>query len=148
MEIPPDQIKNVLAYIDASQDEQVRKEVFCELGRQCFLTRRVKTWVDGFAGDVQAFLDRVNVEGSSPYWQSLVFDEDRSILYLTGKERELCACPYAECDDPPLSLCTYCCRAFQEQIFGTLFGREVSVQITESILMGDTRCSTAIHIGQ
>jgi len=146
MELNHDQIVNVLKHIDAGQDESIKKEVFGELGRQCFSCRTVKEWVEGFHGDVQAFLDRDNKEGKSPYWQSLVFDEDRSILYLTGREVDKCACVYAECDDPPLSLCAHCCKTFQEQIFGTLFGRVVTVEITESVLLGDTRCSTKIHL--
>jgi len=146
MEINHDQIVSVLKHIDAGRDEDMKKEVFCELGRQCFTCRKVKEWVEGFHGDVQAFLDRVNVEDKSPYWKSLVFNEDRSILYLTGKEGGKCACVYAECDEPPLSLCRHCCRTFQEQIFGTLFGCDVEVEITKAHLLGDHSCDTAIHI--
>lgn len=148
MELNRDQINNVLKFVDAGQDEKVKKEVFSELGRQCFFCRTVKDWVEGFDGDVQAFLDRVNVEDKSPYWKSLLFNEDRTILHLTGKEVTKCVCVYAECDDPPLSLCRHCCRTFQEQIFGTLFGCDVQVEITKSFLIGDTRCDTAIHIGR
>ena len=148
MELNRDQINNVLKFVDAGQDEKVKKEVFSELGRQCFFCRTVKDWVEGFDGDVQAFLDRVNVEDKSPYWKSLVFNEDRSILYLTGKEVDRCACALADCDDPPTALCTHCCKTFQAHIFRTLFQRDVRVEITESILLGGTRCSTAIHIGE
>lgn len=148
MELNHDQINNVLKFIDASQNENVKKEVFGELGRQCFTCLTVKEWVEGFDGNVQAFLDRVNVEDKSPYWKNLVFNEDRSILYLTGKEVSKCACVYAECDDPPLSLCYHCCKTFQERIFSTLFGCEVRVEITKSYLLGDKSCDTAIYINR
>lgn len=148
MDINYTQVRNILCYIDASQDEGVKEAIFCELGRQCFLTRHIDQWVRGFGGDVSAFLDRVNVDGKSPYWQSLTFNKDRTVLYLTGREIARCPCPLADCGDPPVSLCTYCCRAFQEQVFGALFGCPVRVEITESRLLGGDCCSTAIHIGE
>lgn len=147
MEFNQTQVKNVLQYIEKNQNEEVKKEVFCELGRQCYMTRKIKEWVEGFNGDVQAFIDRVNIDHKSPYWEKFAFSEDRSILYLTGKVVDKCACVFAECADPPLSLCRHCCKAFQENIFSTLFGCNVEVEITEGFLLGDNRCSTAIHIG-
>jgi hypothetical protein len=99
-----------------------------------------------YCGDIQAFLDRVNVEHASPYWEKLAFNDDRSILFLTGKRVQGCVCAFGECEQPPKALCTYCCKTFQEHMFRTLFDRDVEVEITESFLYGGERCSTAIHL--
>lgn len=146
MEMNQEQVKRVLGYIDQTQPENVKDNIFSQLGHQCFQTRGIRDWVLSYAGNVQAFLDRVNVEQQSPYWERLEFNDEGSILYLTGKQIQKCACAFAEMVDPPVALCTYCCKAFQEDIFSTLLGRPVTVEITASFLLGDDRCSTAIHL--
>jgi hypothetical protein len=141
-----DQVKNILKFIDASQSEAVKISVFGQLGRECFHCLKVDAWVGQFQGDVQAFLDRINVQQASKYWEKLEFTEDGQALVLTGRKVQGCACAFADCDQPPLSLCHYCCKSFQEEIFGALLGRKVEVTITDAYLLGGERCSTIIHL--
>ncbi len=145
MELNPQQIKNVFAYIDAHQSEEVKKDVFEKLGQECF--HSLKGWVDSIgAHNIQKVMEDVNIRELSPYWEKLQFNEDRSILYLTGRKVERCACALGNVENPPKALCNYCCKKFQEQVFGTFIGKEVKVEITESYILGGERCSTAIHI--
>ncbi len=145
MDMNQEQVNHILSYIDQSQPETVKCAIFSRLGHECFRTRKMDAWVAGFQGDVQAFLDLVNLEGKSPYWERLEFNADRSVLYLTGRVVAGCACDFARSENPPAALCRYCCKAFQEDIFGALFNRKVEVEITEAFLLGGQRCSTAIH---
>ena len=140
------QVNNLLIYIDSNLDEATKIELFTQLGHGCFHCRHIVQWVAGFEGDVQKFLDHVNIDHNSKYWESLVFSPDKSRLILTGKEVDGCACSYAEGDDPPLSLCKSCCKSFQLELFSCLLGKPVEVTITESYLLGGKRCSTIIDI--
>lgn len=140
------QVQNILKFIDSTQPEAVKAQIFCQLGHECFYSRNLDAWIGKYAGNMQAFLDWVNVEQGSRYWERLEFNTDRSQLILTGKIVEGCACAFADCSQPPLSLCHYCCKHFQEEIFGTLLGQKVEVEITEAFLLGDQRCNTIIHI--
>ena len=142
-----EQVKNTLRFIDASQSEPVKASIFGQLGHECFFSRKLDAWIEPYRGDVQAFLDRVNVDHASKYWERLAFNEDRTALILTGKKVQGCACAFADCPQPPHSLCHYCCKRFQEELFGMLFGQAVEVEITESYLLGGERCSTTIHLG-
>lgn len=144
MELNPQQMRNVFRHIDSHQSEEVKKDIFEKLGQECFLG--LKEWVDSIGTNIQKLMDDVNVRDMSPYWEKLQFNEDRSVLYLTGKKVERCACALGNVEHPPKSLCNYCCRKFQEQVFGTFLGKEVTVEITESYILGGERCSTAIHI--
>lgn len=144
MELNPQQMKNVFAYIDSGQSEEVKKDIFEKLGQECFLIS--KGWVDSIGQDIRKLMDDVNSRGLSPYWEKLQFNEDQSILYLTGRKVERCACALGSLEHPPRSLCNYCCKKFQEQVFGAFLGRAVTVEITESYILGGERCSTAIHI--
>jgi hypothetical protein len=146
IEINQDQVKNLLAYIDASQNEAIKCSIFGQLGRECFCTRKIDQWVESYHGNVQAFLDRVNIQQTSPYWERLEFTADRKTLILTGRKVQRCACEFADCPAPPKSLCQYCCKSLQEEIFGLLLGQKVKVTITEAYLLGGERCSTTIHL--
>ena len=141
-----DQVNGLLKFIDSTQSKSVRKSIFNELGSKCYSTRGLDKWIEPYKGNIQAFLDRVNVEKKSTYWESLVFKEDHKVLTLTGKEVKGCACAFADTPEPPKSLCYYCCKNFQQELFGNLLGKKVNVEITESWLLGDKRCSTRIHI--
>ena len=142
----PEQVKNILKFIDSSQPEAVKASVFSQLGQECFTCRKVDSWIEKYDGNLQALMDWVNIEEASTYWERLEFNEDHSAINLTGKRVEGCACAFADCPQPPQSLCHYCCKRFQEEIFGTLLGQQVTVEITEAFLLGSERCSTRIHL--
>lgn len=143
--IKPEQAKRVLKFIDATQSEAIKREIFNQLGHECYQCSSLPDWLEQFVGNPQTLLDRVNIEQKSRDWESLVFSEDNTTLTLTGRKIPGCPCGYAEGSEPPLSLCHYCCKAFQETFFKALFGREVEVEITEALLLGGERCSTIIH---
>ena len=141
-----EQVQNVLKFIEASTSEPVKESIFSQLGHECFFARKLDAWIAPYQGNVQAFLDRVNVQQASKYWEKLEFTEDGSTLVLTGRKVEGCACAFADCDQPPLSLCYYCCKNFQQELFGMLLGQKVEVRITAAYLLGDERCNTTIHL--
>jgi hypothetical protein len=145
-EMNQEQVRSILKFIDASQSESVKDSVFSRLGHECFYARKLDAWIGQYTDDVQAFLDRVNVQHASRYWERLEFTGDGTALVLTGKKVAGCACAFADCPQPPESLCHYCCKNFQQELFGTLLGQKVEVTITESYLLGDERCSTIIHL--
>jgi hypothetical protein len=138
------QMKNMFKYFDTYEDQKIKSDIFCRLSCECYKT--IKEWVESFQGNVQRFLDFVNIGKKSPWWESLLFNDDKTILNLTGKVVDKCACALGDIENPPKALCSICCKSFQEQIFGTLFNRKVEVEITESSILGGKRCSTAIHI--
>ncbi|MBN1120330.1 MAG: hypothetical protein JXJ17_04580 [Anaerolineae bacterium] len=142
----PEQVKSILKFIDETQSEPVKQSIFTQLGHDCFYTRKLDEWVGQYVGNVQAFLDWINVEKASKYWERLEFNAERSVLTLTGKVVEECACAFADCSQPPQSLCYYCCKNFQQELFGMLLGQPVEVTITEAFLLGDDRCNTIIHL--
>ncbi len=141
-----EQVVAIITYIDSSQPEEVKKDVFRRLGNECFASRHARDWGMSFRNDPQRLLDEVNIEGKSPYWEKLEFNEDKTVLYLTGKKTSRCVCAFGNTAKPAKSLCLYCCKTFQENLFGAVFGGKVEVEIVESSILGGQRCSTAIHL--
>ena len=146
MDMKQAQVRNVLTFIGETQDEPVKQAVFGQLGRECFQASHIPDWIAGFEGDVDALIDWVNVQQASQHWEKLVFNADRTVLTLTGREVRGCVCAFADCARPPQALCHICCKVFQQEMFGALVGQEVEVTITEGFLLGDARCSTSIRI--
>jgi hypothetical protein len=139
------QIKNVLCFVDSSMDEAAKKQVFERLGYEHLTNEAYKNRIIGFRKDLKGFFNRVNTNQDT-YWERLAYDPVSSEIKLTGKVVDKCACPYAQCEKPPKSLCNYCCRNFQKQFFETLLERPVDVRIDDAFLLGGKRCSTTIFV--
>ena len=141
-----EQVKKMLKYVDSTQSRTVKKNIFGQLGYECFYSNNLDKWIEPYIGNVQAFLDNINIAKKSKYWEKLEFDAEHTQLILTGRVVTGCACAFAEIDNPPLSLCHYCCKSFQEQIFSKLLGKKVNVEVTTGFLLGNDRCNTIIHV--
>jgi hypothetical protein len=139
-------VVRIINYIDSTQNENTKKEIFCRLGTDCFLLGHSKDWGMRLNHDYQKLLDEVNHEGKAPYWEKLEFNKEKTILHLTGKKVTGCVCSFGNSKTPPKSLCLYCCKTFQENLFGTVLNKKVRVEITESSILGGERCSTAIYL--
>jgi hypothetical protein len=141
-----EQVRNLLTYIDGAIDETAKKAIFSRLGEECFRCGHSDQWIDSFKGDIKRFLDNVNVDHASRYWEKLELTNNNTRLILTGREVDRCVCSLAGDGKAPRALCSYCCTTFQKELFGYLFGKTVEVRITESFLNGQKRCSTVVDI--
>ena len=140
------QVRQLLRFIDSSVNEQDKERIFNKLGTECLYSRNYDKWVIGFRENPDEFFNRVQ-RGESKFWEKLEYDKEKSVITLTGRKFQTCGCEYGQCDQPPESLCRYCCKRFQEEMFGLLLEKKVSVRIDESILLGVERCSTTIFVG-
>ncbi len=139
------QIQNVLRFVDSTQKEQVKKEVFERLGYEHTTNEKYNAYLLSFRNDIKKYFDMVNT-GKDTYWEKMEYDPDRSEIKITGKVVDKCACSYAQCEDPPVSLCNYCCKNFQKAMFEIMLGKKVDVRIDAAYLLGDNRCSTTIVV--
>ncbi len=139
------QIKNTLRYIGDTQCEAVKRDIFGELGCQCYRATGTADFLERFRGRPEAYLRGVNEDHAVPYWESILPGGDGQSYVLTGAPVDRCVCSFADGQNTPMALCEYCCKSFQEHLFGTLFDREVEVEITDTFLKGGGRCSAVIR---
>ena len=140
------QIRKLLKFIDTSIDESDKEKIFNILGVECLYSRNIDKWLDNFKNNKDEFFNRVQ-RGESKYWEKLEYDKNKSVITLVGKKFPTCACEYGQIEQPPKSLCNYCCKRFQEELFGVLLDKKVSVRIDESVILGGERCSSTILVG-
>jgi hypothetical protein len=139
------QVQNVLNYIDLSMDESIKERVFERLGYEHTTKDSFKNWISKYKSDVKSFFDMVN-SNKDTYWEKIEYNPETSAIKITGRLADRCACSYAQCENAPKSLCKYCCKNFQKQMFEMLLDKKVKVQIDESFLLGDKRCSTTVFV--
>ncbi len=139
------QVQNVLSYIENSMEESVKKSVFERLGYEHTTKPSFKNWINGYKNNIKSFFDMVN-SNKDTYWEKMEYDPEKSAIRIIGKLVDKCACPYAQCQNAPKSLCHYCCKNFQISMFEMLLDRPVKVQIDESYLLGGKRCSTTVFV--
>jgi hypothetical protein len=137
------QVQNVLYFIETSMEETVKESVFERLGYEHTTDVGFKNWILGYKNNIKSFFDKVN-SNKDTYWEKMEYDPERSAIRIIGKPVDKCACPYAQCQNAPKSLCHFCCKNFQKSMFELLLERPVKVQIDESFLLGCKRCSTTI----
>ena len=140
------QIQNVLSYIDSSMDESVKKSVFEKLGAEHLTHPGFKKFIHDTKTNLQGYFDNINYKKDT-YWEKIEYLPATSTIKITGKPVDRCACPYAQSENPPLSLCNHCCVGFQKTMFEMLLEKPVKkVQIDESFLLGGKRCSSTVFI--
>lgn len=140
----PDQVMSFLKWADGASDP-LRCAVFERWGRECFYARKLDAWALRHRADFDGFVAWVN-GGGSRSWEKIDYDKKAGVVKVTARKSSQCACAWAQCPQPPKSLCTYCCRSFQREIFRTMLDREVDVEVTEAYLLGGERCCTTIRI--
>jgi hypothetical protein len=141
----PNHVMKLLKFIEANFDEPTREKIFSNLGYECLYSRGLDKWIQSFKANPDSFFDRVNT-GQSKYWERLEYDKENSKIKVISRKFVSCNCAYAQCPEPPKSLCNYCCKRFQKALFETLFDKKVEVKIDSSVLLGGERCCTTINI--
>ncbi|MDP3445191.1 MAG: hypothetical protein Q8T08_20210, partial [Ignavibacteria bacterium] len=102
-------------------------------------------WIISFKNDLKSFFDRVN-SNKSEQWERIEYNPEISAIKITGRPADRCACPFAQATNPPKSLCNYCCKNFQKNMFEMLLDKPVKVQLDETFLLGGKRCSVTIFV--
>ncbi|MGD2093755.1 MAG: hypothetical protein PVH77_01980 [Phycisphaerales bacterium] len=139
------QIMTLMKFIEKNVDKSTSRKIFSKLGYECFHSRNLTKWINSFKPDTDRFFTWVN-EGNSRYWEKLDYDKENSKIKVTARKFPSCVCYYAQCPDPPKSLCYFCCKALHVELFQALLNKKVEVKIDSAILLGDERCCTTINI--
>jgi hypothetical protein len=137
-----EQITKLLSFIDSSLDEPIKQEVFGKLGYECFHCTKAAAWIKSM--NLTSLIETVN-NGNSSRWERIEYGSEKGILKVVGRKAP-CVCAYSQEQKSPKSLCNYCCKSFMKELFGTLFGKKITVTINESVILGGERCSATINI--
>jgi hypothetical protein len=122
----------------AQLDDATRQKLLQQTGREC-----ARPWTPFFEkhrGDLPGFL----AKAKSAWLERADFDEKAGVLRVAGKPGP-CACPLVKVGRTPADFCR-CSTGWNELAFSTVVGKPVKVELEESVLRGDPRCSFRITI--
>jgi predicted hydrocarbon binding protein len=132
-------LKNFFAILDANLDEQTKMKMMEECGRSCARTGPIRA-AQKHKGNLDSFLVTfAKWHGGAEYIQ-----KDGNKLQVTCKE---CYCPLVK-DGPatlPYSYC-FCSRGWMKELFETVMGKPVEVELIQSIKRGAENCKFTIQI--
>lgn len=123
----------------AQLDDATRQKLLQQTGREC--ARPWTAFFEKHRGDLPGFLTRAK----SAWLERADYDEKTGVLRVAGKPGP-CACPLVKAGRTPADFCR-CSTGWNEHAFSTVTGKPVQVELEESVLRGDPRCSFHIKIG-
>ena len=144
-------IKRFMGVIDSSLDEATRKNIMMTNGKICYQDwiksqgRRIEPMdFETWAADVSSRIQdgSIRVEGNVVYFQYMGSAE-------TGKAspESVCLCPMVESKPAGLSS-TYCLCSlgYVKEMFEQKFGRNMDIELLDSVLNGGRRCRFKITV--
>lgn len=125
------QIAKLWELLEPHLDEATRQDIIEQLGRNC--ASRLG-WADEFKGNVRGFIERMKQRAG----EEIVYDEASGIMTVTSPERD-CVCGMVDSKLTPPYFCQ-CSIGWQKQTYETILGKQVGVELKESVLRGSKRC--------
>ena len=131
------QVARLWELMEERVDEPTRRGIIQELGRECAERLGWATKYQGKMPDYfQMMKDRLGEE--------IVYDEARGVITITTPERD-CVCGLVDSKVTPGCFCD-CSLGWQKYTYETMLGREVEVEVKESVLRGSKRCVFEVRI--
>jgi len=131
-------IKNMLQSLDACLDEAAKTEVMESCGRACARGGVIGT-ARKFSGDLQGFLDRM-----AQWVGKDNVRHEGSVIHLVYPR---CLCPTVAQDSSrlPDDYCL-CSRGWLKEMFETVTGKPVEVELRHSIKRGADSCRFTVRL--
>ncbi len=125
--------------LDSTVDQEKKKKIIEDLGRAC--AKENADMLKKFKDNPEGYLE----EMKRLWAESTEYDKEKKMIRIVGKKAESCFCPFVDGSITPKDFCN-CSRGYNKEVFETILGKSVDVEIEESILRGGERCIHVIKI--
>jgi len=122
-------------------DEKTVNEILRQLGRHCASTLPV---VNRHKGDIDGYISAFKQQAN----EDITYDREKGIITVVGPERADCFCPLNGVRQKTPKIACNCSLGWQKYTYETILGKEVRVELKESVLRGGKRCVFEIHVGE
>ena len=118
-------------------DKKMLKDIFHDMGRNC---ARKLGWAKNFIGNPEGFFEHMSRHSG----ENISFDEEKTKITIVTKKRP-CDCPIMKdrCLD---GMYCECSIGWQMETYETILGRNVEVEIKESVFRGSDKCIFIVNI--
>jgi predicted ArsR family transcriptional regulator len=126
----------LVTLLESRVDGATVNEIIRQLGCECAKT---VSFVQEHIGDLEGYWAEIEAR----WGEKATFDRERGIITIATPERD-CVCPVVSHEQTAPSFCD-CSLGWQKQVYETLTGRPVEVELKESVLRGSKRCAFEIR---
>ncbi len=118
-------------------DEKERLAIIEQLGRNCASSLG---WDKEYKGNPEGFFEHMGrLQG-----ETFEYDKANGIITVTTPERD-CVCGLVNSKFTPAYFC-HCSVGWQKHMYENILGKEVDVEVKESVLKGAKRCAFEIRV--
>jgi predicted hydrocarbon binding protein len=123
--------------MDKELDNQTRSKILQACGRAC-AQRNSAPLIKSFPGKLDGLLAKMK----EMWLESYAHDAKKGLIVLTGRKSDKCPCPI----HPAKGTKSYCecANGHMDELFSKVIGKPVKVELIESVLGGNQRCSWRI----
>ena len=136
-----DRYAKLLQILGDKTDEKTINEILRQLGRHCASTSQIANL---HKGDIDGYIS----ESKKQYNEDITYDREKGIITVVGPERDDCFCPLNGVRQKTPKIACNCSLGWLQYTYETILGKEVSVEMKESVLRGGKRCASEIHVGE
>lgn len=140
MEFVQNRFAKFVDVIDNSLDRDSKIRMIEQFGRTCG-RQTVADHLKQYIGDIDGYLEFIK----GNWVENAEYDKEKNEITITGKPTKECFCPFVDSSKMSKDYCN-CSSGWAKEIFGTILGREVESEMTETVLRGADRCSHKIRI--
>jgi hypothetical protein len=135
-----DHYAKLLQIIADKTDEKTLDEILRQLGRYC---ASMSALVNRHRGDIDGYIS----DFKNQYHDDITYDREKGLITVVGQERTDCFCPLIGLKQKTPKIACNCTLGWQQYTFETILGKQVRVELKESVLRGGKRCACEIHVG-
>jgi len=131
------QLAKLWELLEPLLDDAKRREILEQLGRNC---AKSLGWGEKYKGNPEGFFEYMNQKNG----ENFTYDKEKGIITVVTRERD-CDCKLVNSKITPAYFCQ-CSIGWQKQMYETILGKSVDVEVKESVLKGSKRCVFQIRI--
>ena len=131
------QLAKLWELLEPLLDDAKRREILEQLGRNC---AKSLGWGEKYRGNPEGFFKYMNQKNG----ENFTYDKEKGVITVVTRERD-CDCKLVNSKITPAYFCQ-CSIGWQKQMYETILGKSVDVEVKESVLKGSKRCVFQIRI--
>ena len=131
------QIARLWELLELHLDDKVRLAIIEQLGRNC---AKSLVWGEKYKDNPEGFFQHMEQSQGEKF----EYDKTKGIIKITTPERD-CVCGMVDSKITPMYFCQ-CSIGWQKQMYETILGKAVDVELKESVLRGWKRCVFEVRI--
>ena len=132
------QLGLLLTEIEDEIPLEKRQQILEKMGRNCAGSLG---WAEKYKDNPEGFFEHMKQRAG----ENITYDREKGLIRVVTRDRD-CDCPIVDSSKTPAYYC-HCSIGWQKQVYETILGKEIEVNLTESVLRGSTRCVFEVRVG-